>query len=159
VLAFLALVSGVWFEHTLPEFLSPVLGPSNLIATDSIIASILHSWVGIAGMVLAILFYTVWTKLPAQIAQLLFPLTKLSENKFYVDEIYDFLIVKPLASFSRFLWISVDQGAVDFTVGMTAKSVDASGFIVSRLQSGQLRTYAIVMFVGALLLLTFYIVL
>jgi NADH-quinone oxidoreductase subunit L len=100
-----------------------------------------------------------WTAMPAKVAHILSPLTRLSENKFYVDEIYDYLIIKPLDSFSRFLWNSFDQGAVDFTVIMTAKSVDASGYIASRLQSGQLRMYALSMFVGALLLLTFYIVL
>jgi NADH-quinone oxidoreductase subunit L len=159
VLALFALVSGLWFEHVLPEFLAPVLGPANLIAMDGIIGSILHSWVGIAGFLLALLFYTIWKDVPAKCAHLLSPLTTLSKNKFYFDEIYDFLIIRPLASFARFLWNSFDQGAVDFTVIMTAKSVDASGYIASRLQTGQLRLYALSMFVGALLLLTFYIVL
>jgi NADH-quinone oxidoreductase subunit L len=44
VLALLALISGLWFEHILPEFLSPVLGAANLISVDGIFTSIVHSW-------------------------------------------------------------------------------------------------------------------
>jgi NADH-quinone oxidoreductase subunit L len=159
LLAIAALFSGIWLDKVLPEFLAPVLGPTNLHASEGLFVNIIHSWVGIAGVVIATLFYTTWKELPAQISGLLLPITKLSENKFYFDQIYELLIVRPLANFSRFLWASCDQAGIDFTVIMAAKSVDASGFIATRLQTGQLRFYALTMVVSALFLLTFYIVL
>lgn len=159
VLALLAAVSGLWIEGVLPEYLHSVLGAGDHPYGEGIFMNVVHSWVGICGVLAATLFYTIWVDLPTRCAQLFKPLTVLSENKFYVDEMYDYFIVRSLRGFSQFLSQRIDQLSIDFAVNATGKSVDATGFIVSRLQSGQIRSYAALMALGALFLLLFYVVL
>jgi NADH-quinone oxidoreductase subunit L len=76
-------------------------------------------------------------------------------RKYYVDEIYDALLVRPLVGISRLvLWKGVDQGLID-GVGANGSAALARGlgWIGSRLQSGQLGFYMVVFLVGAVWLL------
>jgi len=76
-------------------------------------------------------------------------------RKYYVDEIYDALIVRPLVGISRWvLWKGVDQGLID-GVGAngSASLARGLGWIGSRLQSGQLGFYMVIFLVGAVWLL------
>ncbi|HJR35112.1 MAG TPA: NADH-quinone oxidoreductase subunit L [Gemmatimonadales bacterium] len=76
-------------------------------------------------------------------------------RKYYVDEIYDALIVRPVVGISRLvLWKGVDQGLID-GVGAngSASLARGLGWIGSRLQSGQLGFYMVVFLVGAVWLL------
>ncbi|NOT08736.1 MAG: NADH-quinone oxidoreductase subunit L [Gemmatimonadales bacterium] len=76
-------------------------------------------------------------------------------RKYYVDEIYDALIVRPLVAFSRVvLWKGVDQGLID-GVGANGSAglARALGWIGSRLQTGQLGFYVVVFLIGAVWLL------
>jgi NADH-quinone oxidoreductase subunit L len=73
-------------------------------------------------------------------------------RKYYVDEIYDALVVRPTVWLSRVvLWRGVDQGVVDgAAVNGTAKLSQGLGWIGSRLQTGQVGVYVVVFLVGAL---------
>ena len=77
------------------------------------------------------------------------------KNKWYVDEIYDALIVRPLVWFSReVLWKQVDQRAVDgAAVNGAARGARALGWANRWLQTGQVGMYVAVFVVGVLLLL------
>jgi NADH-quinone oxidoreductase subunit L len=159
VLALLSLIGGLWLEHPFAEYLVPVLGPANTMAGEGLITSLMHSWIGTLGVVLGLLMYTTWSDLPAYCARVFAPITALSRGKFFFDEVYDVLIVRPLKSASSALWSIVDQGIVDLLVVMIAKSVDAFGFLCSRTQTGQLQMYALGMLVSALVLTGLYIAL
>jgi NADH-quinone oxidoreductase subunit L len=76
-------------------------------------------------------------------------------RKYYVDEIYDALIVRPVVWLSRFvLWRAVDQGVVDgAAVNGTAKLSQGLGWLGSRLQTGQVGVYVVLFLVGALWIL------
>ena len=65
-------------------------------------------------------------------------------HKYYVDEIYDAIIVQPLIAFSdRFLWRTVDEKLVDGAgVNGTAGATRAAGWLGGRLQSGQVGLYS-----------------
>jgi NADH-quinone oxidoreductase subunit L len=80
---------------------------------------------------------------------------KVLYNKYYVDELYDRIIVKPLIGFSRrVLWNTVDQGVIDgAAVNGSAGLSRALGWIGSRLQSGQVGVYVVFFLVGALYVL------
>jgi NADH-quinone oxidoreductase subunit L len=82
-------------------------------------------------------------------------LARVLYRKYYVDELYDRLIVRPLVWFSRFiLWRGVDQGVVDgAAVNGTAKLSRGLGWLGSRLQTGQVGVYIVLFLVGALLVL------
>jgi NADH-quinone oxidoreductase subunit L len=76
-------------------------------------------------------------------------------RKYYVDEIYDAVIVRPLVWLSRtVLWRAVDQGVVDgAAVNGTAKLSRGLGWLGSRLQTGQVGVYVVLFLVGALWIL------
>ena len=76
-------------------------------------------------------------------------------RKYYVDEIYDRLVVSPLVWLSRLvLWKGVDQGVVDgAAVNGTAKLSRGLGWLGSRLQTGQVGVYVVLFLVGALWIL------
>ena len=73
-------------------------------------------------------------------------------RKYYVDELYDAVVVRPLVWLSRVvLWRGVDQGVVDgAAVNGTAKLSQGLGWLGSRLQTGQVGVYVVLFLVGAL---------
>jgi NADH-quinone oxidoreductase subunit L len=82
-------------------------------------------------------------------------LARVLNRKYYIDEFYDALIVRPTVWLSRFvLWKGVDQGVVDgAAVNGTAKLSRGLGWLGSRLQTGQVGTYVVLFLVGALWIL------
>jgi NADH-quinone oxidoreductase subunit L len=79
-------------------------------------------------------------------------LARVLYRKYYIDEIYDAIIVRPLVWLSRaVLWKTVDQGVVDgAAVNGTAKLSRGLGWLGSRLQTGQVGVYVVLFLVGAL---------
>ena len=82
-------------------------------------------------------------------------LARVLNRKYYVDEIYDAVVVRPLVWLSRtVLWRVVDQGVVDgAAVNGTAKLSRGLGWLGSRLQTGQVGVYVVLFLVGALWIL------
>jgi NADH-quinone oxidoreductase subunit L len=82
-------------------------------------------------------------------------LARVVYRKYYVDEIYDAIIVRPLVWLSRVvLWRGVDQGVVDgAAVNGTARFSQLLGWMGSRLQTGQVGVYVVLFLVGALWIL------
>jgi len=80
---------------------------------------------------------------------------KVLYHKYYIDELYDWAVVRPLVAFSRaVLWKSVDQGTIDGAgVNGAARFSSALGWLGSRIQSGQLTTYVTLFLVGVLYVL------
>ncbi len=76
-------------------------------------------------------------------------------NKWYVDEIYDATVVRPIVATSRFFARWVDQGVVDGLVNGVGYTSRAFGWVNSRLQTGLVNSYAFAIVLGALLLLAF----
>ena len=76
-------------------------------------------------------------------------------RKYYVDEIYDFLFVRPLVWLSRLvLWKGVDQTVVDgAAVNGSARISRGLGWVGSKLQTGQVGVYVVLFLVGALWIL------
>ncbi len=76
-------------------------------------------------------------------------------NKYYVDELYDALIVRPTDWVSRkVLWRVVDEGAIDgAAVNGAAKLSRLFGWLGTQFQTGNLTTYVVLFVVGALFLL------
>jgi NADH-quinone oxidoreductase subunit L len=82
-------------------------------------------------------------------------LARVLYHKYYIDEIYNALIVRPLVWLSRVvLWKGVDQGVVDgAAVNGTARLSRGLGWLGSRLQTGQVGIYVVLFLVGALWIL------
>jgi NADH-quinone oxidoreductase subunit L len=79
------------------------------------------------------------------------------QNKWYVDEIYDSVIVQPILRASRALWRSFDAGVIDRTVNGVGHVARVFGWAGSRLQTGQINTYAFILVIGVLLILGFVV--
>lgn len=113
----------------------------------------------VTGFVIAVLFYLVFPHIPSQLASSQRLLYKFLLNKWYFDELYDFLFVRPAKVIGRFLWKQGDGRVIDGfgPDGVSARVLDMTGY-VTRLQSGYLYHYAFAMLIGVALLLTWYMV-
>jgi NADH-quinone oxidoreductase subunit L len=110
--------------------------------------------VGVAGILLAYVFYVAKRGLPDSFAKAMNGFYTLVFNKYYVDEIYDAVVVRPLIAISRVvLWKGVDAGLIDGTVnGVGARSRGIGG-ILRLVQSGNIRTYAAWVVLGSIVAL------
>ena len=153
ILAVLSVVGGVLLAESLPHYLSGVLPELSLPHEGGILAGIIGSWLPLAGIALGFLLYTSLSAIPGRIYKALGPVGTLLSGKYYFDEIYRALIIGPLEGLASFLFRAVDQGVIDATVNGTAAAAAKGGSVSRYIQSGQARYYALMMFVGGILLL------
>ena len=147
ILAILSLVGGfVGWGNQFEHFLAPVFG-----ATESETASRgtelllmgVSVAVAVAGWLLAYLLYCLRPALPEKIATALNGFYDAVVNKYYVDELYAAVFVKPLIDGStRILWQGVDRRIIDDTVNDAAEGARHVSDEVRHMQSGNLRSYA-----------------
>ena len=98
---------------------------------------------GVLGFLLAFQLYYRRPELPGRIADGLGGLYRLVASKYYVDEIYNWMLIAPLIDVSRrWLWRGVDQGGIDTVVNDGAIGAREVGEIARHMQSGNLRSYA-----------------
>ncbi|MDC0358575.1 NADH-quinone oxidoreductase subunit L, partial [Oligoflexia bacterium] len=161
VLAALALCGGYLLNDvfSLQHYLSHVLPASGPHVSESIVAALTHSWIGILGVVIGLLFYTKLATIPGQIYNLLPMCGKLFSAKYYVDELYGLLIIKPLEGLARIMFRVMDQGIIDGSVNGIAALVDVNGEVLRGVQTGQLRHYALFIFLAAVGIIIFFLVL
>ena len=86
------------------------------------------------------------------------PLHRLLINAYYVDWIYDTLIVRPLLALSTVLASVVDLGFIDGIVNGVGRLVTACGAGLRRVQSGYVVNYALTMLAGAVVVIAFLLV-
>jgi NADH-quinone oxidoreductase subunit L len=166
ILAVLSLVGG-WvgiggrFEH----FLAPVFGEgASTIANEAlshgteIILVAISLSAAVLGGYLAYLLYLKRPELPQKIADTLGGLYQAVVHKYYIDEIYAALFVKPLVDGSTtILWHGVDQGVIDAAVNDAADGARHVSDAARHMQSGNLRSYAGWIAAGAALVIAFMI--
>ena len=85
------------------------------------------------------------------------PLYDLLFHKYYVDEIYDFLIVRPTKAIGAFMEQKAEREGLDFTVDQIGLQVKEASHIISLWQSGKVRGYALNMIVGVVTILLFVV--
>jgi NADH-quinone oxidoreductase subunit L len=101
------------------------------------------------GLLVAWLAYIRHTDWPARFAGRFRLLYDFLLNKWYVDELYDLLFVRPAFWIGRILWKGGDQGTIDrFGPNGAAALVVVAGRATRALQSGYLYSYALVMLIG-----------
>ena len=84
----------------------------------------------------------------------LLEMPRVLENKYYVDEIYDTTLIRPIAAGSREgLWKIFDIGVIDGTLHALGDAVTELGRLARYLQAGFVRGYAAIILVGALILI------
>ena len=96
-----------------------------------------------SGLFLAWLLYQKRPQLPQEIAHALGGFYEAMVHKYYVDEIYAAVFVKPLIDGStRILWHGIDQDVIDATLDNSAEGAREVSDAVRHMQSGNLRSYA-----------------
>jgi NADH-quinone oxidoreductase subunit L len=107
------------------------------------------------GFVTAYMFYVRRPDLPGKLAANQSHLYQFLLNKWYFDEIYGFLFVRPALAIGRFLWKRGDEGTIDGGInGLALGIVPFLTRTAGRMQSGYLFTYAFAMVAGIAALLT-----
>ena len=135
------------------------MGPDNHVMDEAHHAP---KWVKVSpfiamliGLGVAYLFYIVNPALPKRLAESQRPLYQFLLNKWYVDEIYDFLFVKPAKFLGRFLWTRGDGNVIDGSInGVAMGIVPWFTRLAGRAQSGYLFHYAFAMVLGIVFLVT-----
>jgi NADH-quinone oxidoreductase subunit L len=101
------------------------------------------------GLAIAWLAYIKDTTIPARFVANFGGLYRFLLNKWYWDELYDFLFVRPAFALGRIFWKQGDQGFIDrFGPNGFAELVVEGNRLAARFQSGYLASYALVMLIG-----------
>jgi len=134
----------------IPHWLEPMFAET---AENQTLAWI-SAGVGVAGILLAYVFYVAKRGLADSFAKAMNGFYTLVFNKYYVDEIYNAVVVRPLLAISRVvLWKGVDAGLIDGTVNGVGSRSRGIGGILRLLQSGNIRTYAAWVVLGSIVAL------
>ena len=156
ILAVLAVVGGyvglpeVMSEHNaIGEFLAPAvtnIGHFELSSGTEVMLMVVSVLVSVIMIGIAWSMYKKPSFAPNK------GLAKVLENKWYVDELYDAVIVKPLAAISRLLENVFEKIMIDGTVNGVGKTVKWGGERVRLLQAGQVGFYIFIMVLGMIAL-------
>lgn len=169
VLSIGAVLAGFVFNHS---FIYPEEGTAFWAGSLAYNAELMHAahevpmWVKwtpfavmIVGLLLAWNSYIRNPSIPARFVATFRPLHKFLFNKWYFDELYDKIFVKPAFALGRFFWQRGDVGTIDALGPNGAAAVVAGGSrLAVRLQSGYVYGYAFVMLLGLVGLATWAMV-
>jgi NADH-quinone oxidoreductase subunit L len=158
ILAVLAVVGGIvaipGVTHWERNFLDPTFADSKFINTQptdtaSWIGLVVGGGIALAGITIAYVCYLRRPGLTTAIRERVPFLHRLFFNRWYFDELYDALFVRPTQTFGRFGRYVIENAFVQGTlVGGTTGIVRAGSALARTVQSGYLRAYALVMVVG-----------
>jgi NADH-quinone oxidoreductase subunit L len=165
ILAILSTIGGlVGIHNGFEHFLEPVFGSEFPKAITEGTGSTEWLLMGVsvifafAGLILAYVLYVSKPYLPEKIADALNGFYTTVLNKYYVDEIYAKIFVKPLVDGSTsILWQGVDRKVIDDTVNNAADGARHVSDEVRHMQSGNLRSYAGWIAAGAAVLIAYMV--
>lgn len=119
---------------------------------------LLSTLVAVAGIFIATLFFLKKPERADRTASQFAGVHRLLLNKYYVDELYNAVIVQPIKKISSgLLWRGVDAGVIDGTVNAVGLVVRGWSAVLRRLQTGSVRAYAMSFFMGVVTILGYYL--
>ena len=159
VLAVLSIATGYL---GIPEFLQPAFpgsegaGHHGATATGIMLAATLA---GVLGIAAAYVLYVKSPDLPERLMNQWHALYRGSFNKWYVDEAYDKAFVNPTFTLADRMWKKVDVAIIDNAVNGVARGFAWWGWMARLIQTGETQNYALSMAMGAVIILTAYLIL
>lgn len=127
-----------------------------------VVGSMLHGmqtapfWLAVGGIVFAWWCYIKRPALPGKIATTFAPVTRLLENKYWIDEFYQAVFAGSAVSLGKKLWKHVDAGLIDgVIVNGSANLVASVAGKLRQIQTGYIYHYAFAMIVGLVLLIAY----
>jgi len=113
--------------------------------------------IAVVGIGIAFVMYVQNNTLPAKFTAAFPALHRAVFNKWYIDELYDFMFVNPCKALGNFLWKGFDVLVIDGIVDGTAKVVMGISGVLKNVQSGYVHNYAMSMALGVVVIIAFYI--
>jgi len=164
ILAFFSIVAGyVGLPAVLGEkanlfrrFLEPVIAPAAEghlglgMEWTLILISII---VAVLGIILAYVFYIKNPQIPPTLAARLPLIYKLLYGKYYVDEIYGAVFIRPLVHGSDWIYRNFDLKVVDGTINGSAAATSFFSRILSAFQTGRIKDYALIFLLGVVIVI------
>jgi NADH-quinone oxidoreductase subunit L len=171
VLAILSMIGGfigvpevLGGHHELEHFLAPVFEKSNAImgehhlqASTEFILMGISVGVALIALIYAYIKYGKGGSIPVADTEERPALTSISYNKFYIDELYDMIIRKPLDFLSTFFYNVVDRLGIDGLVNGIGKGTVESSKGLRLLQTGNVGFYIFIMVLGIIAVLAYSI--
>ncbi|AMW05340.1 NADH-quinone oxidoreductase subunit L [Gemmatimonas phototrophica] len=152
VLGVLAVLSAVGGYIGIPHFLEPMIPLPNVVESlEHYEHPLLYASVAIAfaGVGLAVMLYRGPASRPEGLARAAGPIYGLLQGKYFVDELYAAVIVRPLAWFSdTVLFQGADRLVIDGSLNRLAGLAQRTAGLLGRMQTGSLQLYALLVMVG-----------
>ena len=168
LLAIGAVFAGWYFrDELIGEDWQAFWGDSIVVAANNhVLADMEHvpAWVsaaptivGLLGIALAYVMYMFVPRLPGQLAGMFGGVYRFLLNKWYFDELYDRIFVRPAFALARGLWHVGDTSIIDgIPNGIATMTADGSSQVV-KLQTGSIANYAFAMLIGLVLLVGIFL--
>ena len=136
-------------------------GPSNHILVDiehtPLLISLLPTITGVLGIALAYVMYWFMPGLPARLASSFAPVYQFLLHKWYFDELYDAVFVRPAQALARLLWHTGDEKLIDGMPNGAAAIMAGGSAQVVKIQTGSIAVYAFTMLIGLVALITVFL--
>ncbi len=146
ILAVLSLTGGFLFK--VPDFLSSIFPAAEV--PEDLSLMLISTGAGLLGIFVAWYMYVARPQTADSLANSMKGLYTLVYNKYFVDEVYDAAVVKPVIDGSRVvLWKGMDAGLIDGTVNGVGEAARGIGGVLRLIQSGNIRSYATWVLLGS----------
>ncbi len=172
-LALLALLSviGGWIQvpllpggQRLDAFLEPVFADRAALAGTAAVEAVhapglettmmvISLVVALAGIFVAYRFYVTDPALPGRLAERARGAYRLLFNKYWIDEVYDSLVVQPIYRTSMRLWEGFDNAVIDGAVNGVGRVVERGSGLLRLAQTGYVQAYALLITLGLVVVL------
>ena len=123
-----------------------------------LLIGLLPTVTGVLGFALAYVFYVARPLAPVRLAALFPRIYQFLLNKWYFDELYDAIFVRPAMALARLLWKVGDAEIIDGVPNGLASIAEGGSVQVVRIQTGSIAVYAFTMLIGLVCMVTFFVV-
>jgi len=157
---FMGIPEALGGSHWLEGFLSPVFAQSRALAEPHTLAHsteyMLMGGVVVLTVIIIAYAYSRYVSkghVPAEEGKIASSLQRTLYNKYYVDEMYDAVFVRPLYWISQQFYTIVEKSGIDMLVNSSGRGLESGSKFARLIQTGRLGYYIFVMVVGIALLL------
>jgi NADH-quinone oxidoreductase subunit L len=144
---------GAYHRFVEPVFAAARGAEAHAAPVGAVPMAILSLAIGVAGVLVATRFYVWRPEIPARMAERYSKAYRVLLNKYYVDELYDALIVEPIRRGSFWLWRKFDEPVIDGSVNGVASVVRVGSLVLRRVQTGYVMNYVLSFIVGVVAIL------
>ena len=118
---------------------------------------VLPTATGVLGIGMAYWFYILSPAIPVRLAAQFAPVYRFLLNKWYFDELYDFVFVRPALWIGRELWKVGDAQIIDGVPNGLASMAEGGSMQVVRIQTGSIAVYAFTMLIGLVVMISLFL--